>query len=48
MNRGQIQRQHCISFVGEPVVSVPSSKSSSRRRQLAAAAQECCVTDRVF
>lgn len=45
MNRGQIQRRHCISFIEEVVASLPSSKSSSWRKQLTAAAQERHVTE---
>lgn len=48
MNRGQIQRQHCISSIRKVVASLSSSKSSSQHRKIAAAAQKCCVMDTIF
>lgn len=48
MNTGQIQRTHCISFVGDVVVSLSSYKLSSQTRQPAAAARGGCVTEGIF
>lgn len=48
MNTGQIQRKHCISFVGDVVVSLSSYKLSSQTQQPTAAARESCVKEGIF